>query len=192
MPATEYVVLVDKNDQPIGLAEKFSAHQQNLLHRAFSVFIFRSQGKKMELLIQQRAMHKYHSPGLWTNTCCSHPRANEAVIEAGERRLYQELGIKAKLKNLGWFHYNAHFENGLSENEVDHVLFGTVPSDIPISLNVEEVYDCRWITVPALQKEISANPAQFTPWLNGALDIVMGAAIFNKSRGILHPEPAPL
>src|SRR3990167_52338 len=96
MTATEYIILVDEADREIGTAEKLEAHRQNLLHRAFSVFIFR-QGKQLELLLQQRALHKYHSPGLWTNTCCSHPRQGENIVAAGERRLKEELGIKAKL-----------------------------------------------------------------------------------------------
>src|SRR5437763_15816865 len=112
MTATEYIVLVDAQDREIGIAEKLSAHEKNLLHRAFSVFIFR-QTPAFELLLQQRAMNKYHSPGLWTNTCCSHPRSGEEITAAGGRRLQEELGIVTPLKDVGWFHYNAHFPNGL-------------------------------------------------------------------------------
>src|SRR3989338_4869056 len=131
MTATEYVILVDDHDQEIGYAEKLSAHKKNLLHRAFSVFIFRKQ-PRLELLLQQRALKKYHSAGLWTNTCCSHPRPGENIMQAAERRLYEELTIKTPLQDLGWFHYNAHFQNALSENEIDHVLLGDVPPDISI------------------------------------------------------------
>ncbi len=112
--ALEQVILVDEQDRDIGVAEKLLAHQKNLLHRAFSVFIFRqSPGSHLELLLQQRALHKYHSGGLWTNTCCSHPRPGETVIEAGQRRLREELGVVTPLADNGWFQYNAHFSNGL-------------------------------------------------------------------------------
>lgn len=171
MTATEYVVLVDEENQEIGLAEKLSAHQQNLLHRAFSVFIFRK-NPHLELLLQQRALDKYHSPGLWTNTCCSHPRATENIIEAGERRLREELGIHTALKDLGWFHYEAHFPNGLSENEIDHVLLGMISNDDPISPHPNEVCAYRWISIPDLEAELAQNPEQFTPWLKKALDLV--------------------
>lgn len=171
MTATEYVVLVDEQNNPIGRAEKLAAHAANLLHRAFSVFIFRELAEP-ELLLQQRALDKYHSAGLWTNTCCSHPRADENIISAGQRRLFEELGIQAELKDLGWFQYNAHFENGLSEHEIDHVLVGTVPADITILPNPAEVHAYRWITLPDLHAELETNPQQFTPWLKQALELV--------------------
>lgn len=171
MTATEYLVLVDEQDQEIGIEEKLSAHKKNLLHRAFSVFIFREK-PQLELLLQQRAFNKYHSQGLWTNTCCSHPRSGESILEAGQRRLLEELGITASLKNLGWFHYNAHFDNGLSENEIDHVLVGSIPHDTKITPNVDEVYDYRWITFANLKQELLASPASFTPWLEKALKLV--------------------
>src|SRR3990167_9474353 len=102
---TEYVILVDEQDRPLGTAEKIEAHQKNLLHRAFSVFIFRAQ-PQLELLLQQRADSKYHAAGLWTNTCCSHPRLHEDILQAGQRRLQEELGFTAALQSLGWLHYN--------------------------------------------------------------------------------------
>lgn len=171
MTATEYVVLVDEKDQEIGIAEKLAAHEKNLRHRAFSIFIFRQAGK-LELLLQQRALGKYHSPGLWTNTCCSHPRSGEDVITAGLRRLQEEMGVTTELKNLGWFHYIAHFPNGLTENEIDHVLIGMVDVNLEIKPNPEEVNDYRWISIDNLEKEIAENPAQFTPWLAKALNVV--------------------
>lgn len=171
MTATEYLVLVDEHDKEIGIAEKLSAHAKNLLHRAFSVFIFREK-PQLELLLQQRALDKYHSQGLWTNTCCSHPRSGESVTEAGKRRLYEELGIEAALKNLGWFHYNTHFENGLSENEIDHVLVGIISSDAKIAPNSKEVLAYRWITLSDLQQELREHPENFTPWLALALRLV--------------------
>jgi isopentenyl-diphosphate delta-isomerase len=173
MTATEYVVLVDQQDQEIGLAEKLEAHRKNLLHRAFSVFIFRKiANQEPELLLQQRALSKYHSPGLWTNTCCSHPRNGENIIKAGERRLLEELGITAELKDVGWFHYNAYFPNGLSENEIDHVLIGYIEPNSSFKSNPEEVHATRWVTVNALQKELAMQPERFTPWLQQALLMV--------------------
>ena len=171
MTATEYVVLVDAGNHEIGLAEKLFAHQMNLLHRAFSVFIFRK-NPQLELLLQQRALGKYHSAGLWTNTCCSHPRARETIIAAGERRLYEELGFHTTLRDVGWFHYNVHFSNGLAENEIDHVLIGEIPTDLKFEPNPEEIHAVRWITIPALETELAADPTLFTPWLIEALDVV--------------------
>ena len=168
----EYVILVDEEDNEMGLAEKLAAHEQNLLHRAFSIFIFRKM-PHLELLLQQRAAHKYHSPGLWTNTCCSHPRVGETIIAAGERRLQEELGLITPLTHIGWFHYNAHFSNGLSENEIDHVLVGSLPADIDIISNPEEVQAYRWVTPENLYQELAAYPAQFTPWLEQALAIAL-------------------
>lgn len=168
MTATEYVVLVDENDHEIGLAEKIEAHKKCLLHRAFSVFIFRDSPQK-ELLLQQRALHKYHSPGLWTNTCCSHPRQGESVIDAGERRLKEEMGFSTTLTSTGWFHYTAHFSNGLSENEIDHVLTGTIATDTAIKPNPDEVNAIRWINLPDLKQALQEHPEQFTPWLAKAL-----------------------
>jgi len=174
MTATEYVVLVNEQDQETGLAEKLEAHQKNLLHRAFSVFIFRKIANRApELLLQQRALSKYHSPGLWTNTCCSHPRSGENMIKAGERRLQEELGITATLTDIGWFHYNAHFANGLSENEIDHVLVGHIASDVSFTPNPEEVHDYRWVTTANLMQELQAAPENFTPWLKEAVEMVI-------------------
>lgn len=175
MTATDYIkdhhiLLVDEEDREIGTAPKLVAHQNNLRHRAFSVFIFRHLAQP-ELLLQQRALSKYHSSGLWTNTCCSHPRPGEDIVAAGVRRLKEELGIETSLKNLGSFHYVAHFENGLSENEIDHVLIGTVPADVIITPNPEEVHAYRWIELGALEEELNKNPHQFTPWFKKALTI---------------------
>jgi len=170
MTATEYVVLVDNNDQEVGTAEKLIAHQKNLLHRAFSVFIFR-RSPQLEVLLQQRAASKYHSPALWTNTCCSHPRLGENIISAGQRRLQEEMGIQATLKHIGSFHYNAHFDNGLSENELDHVLVGMIDADTAITPNPEEAQALRWITIAALEQELANHPERFTPWLQQALEI---------------------
>lgn len=187
MTATECVILVDEQDNEIGVAEKLAAHQQNLLHRAFSIFIFRktngvdsqqnSDAKNIELLLQQRALHKYHSPGLWTNTCCSHPRPGESIIAAGNRRLYEEMGLSAPLTSLGWFKYNAYFPNGLSEHEIDHVLVGQIVNEVSINPNPEEVHDIRWITLTELAKELANHPEQFTPWLESALKIASNSCV---------------
>lgn len=168
----DQVILVDENDDVIGTAEKIAAHKQNLLHRAFSIFIFRDTSQR-ELLLQQRALSKYHCGGLWTNTCCSHPRPSENIIEAGKRRLQEEFGFDAELKEIGWFHYNAHFANGLSENENDHVLAGTVATDINMRLNPDEIHAMKWIRVEDLQKELAQQPEKFTPWLGQALEIAL-------------------
>lgn len=180
MTATEYVVLVDKDNNVIGSEEKIAAHQKNLLHRAFSVFIFRKE-KRFELLLQQRAYDKYHSQGLWTNTCCSHPRANEPILAAGKRRLMEEIGIHAELYDLGWFHYNAHFENGLSENEIDHVLVGVVPGNISIKTNPQEVHTHRWIGLQELDQELRDNQEGFTPWFLEAYNLIKKKSEFLTS-----------
>lgn len=170
MTATEQVILVDENDNPVGTAEKLEAHQKNLRHRAFSVFIFKKT-PKLELLLQKRALNKYHSPGLWTNTCCSHPRPGEDILKAGERRLKEEMGIQTALSSIGNFHYIAHFENGLVENELDHVLIGFI-TDENFQVNPEEVETYRWIDIDTLEKELLQSPPQFTPWLSPALQLV--------------------
>lgn len=174
MTATEQVILVDENDNPVGTAEKLSAHRQNLRHRAFSVFIFRKQSE-VELLLQQRANGKYHSANLWTNTCCSHPRPGEGVIQAGERRLREEMGLTVALKSAGLFHYIAHFDNGLVENEMDHVLVGFI-EDQAITLDPNEAQAYRWVTIAELSKELTNQPEQFTPWFKQALEVVLGSA----------------
>lgn len=172
---TEYVILVDENDQATGTAEKLEAHKNNWLHRAFSVFIIR-RTPQMEILLQQRAAHKYHSPGLWTNTCCSHPRPGESVIDAATRRLQEEMGISAVLNDLGWFQYHAPFPNGLSEHEIDHVLAGELPDAVLIQPNPEEVQAFQWISVTELEAALDQTPEKFTPWLKQALSLVKKAA----------------
>ncbi len=168
MTATEHVILVDQDDNPVGTALKLPAHEQGLCHRAFSVFIFRGKEKK-EILLQQRASNKYHSAGLWTNACCSHPRPGEDILEAGQRRLQEEMGIQTQLKWAGKFHYVAHFENGLIENEVDHVLVGWLEED-SFRVNPEEVQAYRWVDLIDLQRELVEKPEQFTPWFKQALE----------------------
>ena len=163
----EFVILVDEQDNAIGTMEKQQAHVEGVLHRAFSIFIFNSEKK---LLLQKRASSKYHCGGLWTNTCCSHPRENETVLEAANRRLNEEMGMSCDLQSIFSFVYKAEFENGLTEHEFDHVFFGQ--SNQTPTLNREEVEDFRYVGMEELQIEINENPAHFTPWFLIALDRV--------------------
>lgn len=181
MTATEHVILVDENDNSIGTAEKLAAHRNNLMHRAFSVFIFRNTGN-IEVLLQQRAHEKYHSANLWTNTCCSHPRPGEDTILAGERRLYEEIGIHANLISVGRFHYIAHFENGLTENEVDHVLIGMHENPEPIIPNPAEVQSLRWESLTAVESELDEKPETFTPWFRQAFALAKLHLSISSSR----------
>ena len=163
----EFGVLVDAQDNAIGKMEKQQAHVEGALHRAFSIFIFNSEKK---LLIQKRASSKYHCGGLWTNTCCSHPRENESLQEATNRRLQEEMGMNCELKPLFSFVYKAEFENGLIEHEFDHVFFGE-SNQIP-ELNLDEVEEFKYIGLEELQIEIKENPESFTPWFLLAIDRV--------------------
>jgi isopentenyl-diphosphate delta-isomerase len=155
----ELVILVDKNDNQIGEMPKMEAHEKAVLHRAFSVFIFNIKG---ELMLQQRAAHKYHSPLLWTNTCCSHQRSRESNIEAGERRLQEEMGFTASLNEVFSFIYKAPFDNGLTEHELDHVLIGYF-DDEP-NINKEEVEAYKWMQLDDVKSDIEKNPIIYTEW----------------------------
>lgn len=168
---SEQVVLVNEADQQIGLAEKMLAHEQGLLHRAFSVFILRKHKQEFEVLLQQRHHDKYHCGALWTNTCCSHPRADEDVQMAAERRLQEEVGLSINLSILDAFTYRAEFSNGLIEYEYDYVLLGYYHGET-INVNPEEVQDHKWISLTALQQDLVDNPSAYTPWLQPALNIV--------------------
>lgn len=165
------VVLVDERDQVLGLAEKMHAHQNGLLHRAFSVFILRKRNQLFEVLLQQRHADKYHCGALWTNTCCSHPRENEDILEAGQRRLLEEMGLDIKLAVLDSFTYRAEFSNGLVEHEYDYVLLGYYHGE-KINLNPEEVQDYCWVSIAELQQRLINEPALYTPWLQPALNVV--------------------
>lgn len=155
----ENVILVNENDIQIGEMEKIKAHEEGLLHRAFSVFIFNSKG---ELLLQQRAFDKYHSGGKWTNTCCSHPRPNELTSNAANRRLMEEMNLSCDLNYEFGFTYKAEFENGLIEHEYDHVYFGTT-DDLPLP-NKDEVADWKYVQIATLEDDITTNPDSYTPW----------------------------
>jgi isopentenyl-diphosphate delta-isomerase len=161
----EMVILVDENDTPIGLMEKIMAHEKALLHRAFSVFIF---NEKRQLMLQQRALHKYHSPGLWTNTCCSHQRQGESNIEAGKRRLMEEMGFTTELTETTSFIYKAPFDNGLTEHEYDHVMVGYYNNEPEI--NPEEVADWKWMAVEEVKEDIKKHPERYTAWFKIIFD----------------------
>ncbi|AKQ33366.1 diphosphomevalonate decarboxylase [Candidatus Coxiella mudrowiae] len=166
------VILVNEKDQPLGNEEKIKVHCEGKLHRAFSVFVFSWRNNEWQLLLQQRHPEKYHSGGLWTNTCCSHPRPGENIIEAGERRLFEEMGLKMLLKKVGEFRYTAEVSNNLIENEYDHVLVGFLTNE-KIHLNKNEISAIRWINIPTLKEEFKKNPQNFTPWLDAALKIAL-------------------
>ena len=155
----EWVVLVDDNDNEQGVMPKLEAHEKGVLHRAFSVFIFNSKG---EMLLQQRASGKYHSGGLWTNACCSHPRQGEQVIDAANRRLMEEMGLKCALAETFSFIYKAALEHGLTEYEYDHVLAG-VTDEKPV-LNLSEVSGYRYVTKEGLKYDMAALPEAYTEW----------------------------
>ncbi|MFY7899590.1 MAG: isopentenyl-diphosphate Delta-isomerase [Chitinophagaceae bacterium] len=160
----EQVILVNESDVAIGTMEKVEAHEKALLHRAFSVFIFNQNG---EMLLQQRALKKYHSGGLWTNACCSHPRPNEATIEAANRRLSEEMGFSTELFKAFSFTYKAAFDNGLTEHEFDHVFVGTYDGDI--HFNTDEVAQYAYVPLETIEAEIQSHPHQYTAWFLIAL-----------------------
>ena len=156
---TEQVILVNEADEEIGFMEKMEAHEKALLHRAFSIFVFKSSG---EMLLQQRASVKYHSANLWTNTCCSHPRPGETVAQAADRRLMEEMGFRTPLKKAFDFVYKAPFENGLTEYEFDHVFIGTYEG--VIEPNPLEVQAHAFRSFEAIETMIQTRPEQFTSW----------------------------
>lgn len=158
------VILVNEQDEPIGFMEKLAAHQQAILHRAISVFIF---NKKGEMLVQQRAQQKYHSGGLWTNACCSHPAPGETIENAASRRLQEELGFSTALKKIFHFMYTATFKNGLTENEFDHVFIGTYNGNI--QPNKDEVMDYCFMSMEDIKNSIVTHPQKYTEWFKIAL-----------------------
>ena len=161
----EYVILVDTADRELGTMEKIEAHEKAALHRAFSVFIFNDRG---ELMLQQRAAHKYHSPLLWTNTCCSHQRQGESNIDAGKRRLKEEMGFEVDLDEKFHFVYKAEFDNGLTEHELDHVMVGYYNGEPTI--NPEEVASWKWIDMEVLQQDMKEHPQDYTAWFKIIFD----------------------
>lgn len=158
---TDQVILVNEKDETLGVMDKTRAHQEALLHRAFSIFIFNSSG---QMLLQQRALDKYHSAGLWSNACCSHPRPGETVEQAARRRLHEELGFAAPLESLFKFIYKAKVGNGLTEFEFDHVLAGEY--DGPVVFNTDEVNSISFKDMHAIEADLLANPAAYTEWFH--------------------------
>ena len=161
----EKVILVNEKDEQIGLMPKLEAHEKAQLHRAFSIFILNS---KNEVMLQQRASEKYHSPLLWTNTCCSHQREGETNIQAGSRRLREEMGFSTELKELFHFIYKAPFDNGLTEHELDHVMIGYF-DDEPV-INPEEVESWKWMNIDEIKEDMQRNPAIYTVWFKIIFD----------------------
>ena len=163
------VILVTKDDIPTGVCEKMHAHYQGFLHRAFSIFVHKMCDERPHILLQKRHCAKYHSPGMWTNTCCSHPRPDESLDEATQRRLKYEMGFITPLIHKGHFVYYHKFDNGLIEHEFDHIFVGEY--DAGISPHPEEVSDTRYVDLHLLIKEIAYSPQRFTPWFYPALQI---------------------
>lgn len=161
----EKVILVNESDEQIGLMEKIEAHEKALLHRAFSVFVYND---KNEIMIQQRAHSKYHSPGLWANTCCSHQREGESNVDAGKRRLMEEMGFQTDLKEITSFIYKAPFDNGRSEHEYDYILTGHF-NDEP-KINPDEVADWKWMSVEEIKKDMANQPEKYTAWFKIIFD----------------------
>jgi len=164
----DYLILVDEEDRPQGKLEKLFVHQQGLLHRAFSVYIFNNKG---ELLLQQRADEKYHSAGLWTNTCCSHPRFGEEITDAIDRRLMEEMGMRCITRFAFNFIYKVTFDNGLTEHEFDHVYVG-ISNEYPTPEEAE-VKNWKYISLQNLQEDILQNPNTYTEWLKISLPNVI-------------------
>ena len=161
----ENVILVNQKDEQIGLMPKLEAHEKAVLHRAFSVFILNS---KNEIMLQQRAHHKYHSPLLWTNTCCSHQREGETNIQAGSRRLFEEMGFETGLRELFHFIYKAPFDNGLTEHELDHVMIGYYEDEPKI--NSEEVENWKWMCIEDVRSDMQLHPEIYTVWFKIIFD----------------------
>jgi len=161
------IILVDKKDNEIGVGEKLKVHQEGKLHRAFSIFIFNSKG---EMLLQKRAKTKYHSPGLWTNTCCSHPGPNKNLEEEAKRRLKEEMGINCQLKEIFSFIYKVNL-GSLIEHEFNHVFIGKFNGK-PI-VNAKEADDWEWINTKELKKDVRKNPEKYAYWFRLILDRVL-------------------
>ena len=161
----DFVILVNKNDKKIGLMPKMEAHKKGALHRAFSVFIFNN---KNELMIQKRNINKYHSPGLWTNTCCSHQKDGESNISAGKRRLLEEMGFCVELNEIGSFIYNVRVDNGLIEHELDYILVGKYNGNVKI--NSDEVDNWKWMSLDNIKDDIRTRSKNYTEWFKIIMD----------------------
>jgi isopentenyl-diphosphate delta-isomerase len=177
----EQVILVNKKDQPIGLMDKLEAHKKGALHRAVSVFIFNSDN---QLLIQRRSLGKYHTPGIWSNTACSHPRNNESTILCANRRLFEEMGIITKVRSIFTFLYKAELSSDLIEHELDHVFIGfTNKKPNP---NPEEVCDWKYIDETSLEKLFHDIPDAFSPWFKMCCARAFESAYTQNSKELIH------
>ena len=174
----DVVIIVDRLGNQIGVEEKLNAHRLGLRHLAFSVLLYRKTSDGFEYLLQKRALNKYHSGGLWTNTCCSHPRPDEKITQASSRRLYEEMGIKDKLnlEEIGCISYCAKFSNGLTENELDHVVIANI-DDISTRLNPDEASDCKWWKEDELDANLHTHRDEFTAWFT---------LVYNKVKQHIH------
>jgi isopentenyl-diphosphate Delta-isomerase len=180
----DQVIIVNENDIQISTAEKIVAHKKGLLHRAFSVFIFRNHLRGIELLLQQRAKNKYHCPGLWSNTCCSHPQPGENILISAQQRLNLEMSIQAPLHEVATLHYKADVGNNLIEHEIDHILIGKYQNDL-IQPNSQEIAAYQWFPIEKLRQNIHDNYTIYTPWLQPALDIICSEKALHRYLGII-------
>jgi isopentenyl-diphosphate Delta-isomerase len=171
----ELMILVNEHDEEIGALEKIKTHQEGLMHRAFSIFLFNDAG---EMLIHKRAKQKYHSGGLWTNACCGHPNPNEEISAAAHRRMFEELGIKSELNKAFDFTYKAKLDNGLTEHEFDHVFIGTFNEHVPF--NLDEVDSISFIELKELDRSIEKNPMNYTEWFKIAYPLLKSYLIKEK------------
>ncbi|MFB0560795.1 MAG: isopentenyl-diphosphate Delta-isomerase [Candidatus Lokiarchaeia archaeon] len=162
------VILVDENDKEIGTEEKMKTHKEGKLHRAFSIFIFNSKG---EMLLQKRAKSKYHSGGLWSNACCSHPRPEENLEQSTHRRLKEEMGFDCDLQKAFHFVYKTSLDNNLTEYEFDHVFIGEYDEEVKINQN--EAEDFKWVSIDTLKEDVEKNPENYTVWFKIALSEVL-------------------
>ncbi len=167
-PMEERVILVDESDNELGTEEKMKAHVENVMHRAISVFVFNSKG---EMMLQRRAKTKYHSPGLWSNTCCSHPRPGEKNADAAHRRLMEEMGFDCELEEIFSFTYNIRLGEKLYEHEFDHVFYGTYDGEP--NLNPDETDAYRFVRMKELEEDVKRNPGSYTYWFRVALERVL-------------------
>ena len=167
----EQVILVDADDRETGAAPKLAVHRAGLLHRAFSVFLTDGKGR---LLLQRRARAKYHSAGLWTNTCCGHPRPGESTADAAVRRLHEEMRVTCPVVHVGAFTYRAALGDGLLEHEIDHVFVGRFEGDP--DPDPAEADEWRWVPLEDLRRELAEHPHRFTAWFAGALAVVERSA----------------
>jgi isopentenyl-diphosphate delta-isomerase len=163
----QQVILVDEKDQPVGIAGKMETHRNGWLHRAFSIFVFNAKG---EMLLQQRALKKYHSGGLWSNACCGHPRPGEDTLKAAQNRLKEETGLETPISKLFDFIYRSDFGNGLTEHEFDHVYIGETSGEM--KLNKDEAMELCFKTIPEIRQSLETHPSKYTSWFHLAFPVV--------------------